>query len=797
MRLVAIYLIEHYLFNSPQTISLINNYSYSIKTLDNKVFIEREKNNNYIKDFYSNIMSELSAIVGSNGSGKTTILSIINKYNDNTKAIFIYEDKDEEIVIENRTGKIDSNGIFTEKEKVEVYYNKTKIESKVNIDVPVLYYSPIADQDLSHFGSPISKTSHFKSTLSEYHLDNVERSVLLMTDELIETLKLVYPEIPSFNFLSIKAKPLHKRDLRNTYGGFKEEGDIESAQKRTLEILWEEYSNLEKEQFTHNSSDFYSDIEVNILSYLLIDATSIRTVFNGSYEVSFDKFVKEPDFNKKLKHFFFNKIAHIDKYIYFCFKENMIDNNYHELLDYLNITNFNQEIEAKKELILTHINKLSLTLNELTKKECIRLIQDTFKNILEIELIGEEYKFVRKNLNRATNHFIKVFILKKPELIEEIKKILLEIKEKLPLSFDKILDARNEIIEQVKKSSEQAIKLFSAIQVFYSQLEVFTKKEGVSLKGGIIDLDLNKVEFNDFKKIIQSYKKVVIEFNSNSLISAQIIEFNPDKKLSYGEKSLLNLFSSLNEFTIRKNNYLRLKEHYILLLDEADLGFHPLWKKKFVNAITKVVPLIFKKLNDNIDTFKFPELEERKVQIILTTHDPLTLSDIPNYNITYIKKTPNAVDSEISSILNKSDKPSKSFGANITDLLADSFFVDDGLIGDFAKSKINETIEWLNFKKIELEIKDLNESVKSTEPNTIKIIEAKTNELSILKEIIKNNDPIYHQKFISIIDEPIIKTKLMEMYSEVFEENNKYLERELQKLAEKLGYSISPKIDEE
>jgi ABC-type multidrug transport system ATPase subunit len=767
MRLAAIYLIEHYLFNTPQTISLINNYRYTIKTVDNKVFIEREKNVNYIKDFHSNNISELSAIVGSNGSGKTTILSIINKRNDNTKAIFIYEDKAEEIVIENRTGKIDSNGNFTEKGKFEVYCSKNKIESKVNIDVPVLYYSPIADQDLSKFESPISKTSHFKSTLSEYHLDNIERSIMLMTDELIDTLKSVYPEIPFFNFLSINAKPLYKRDLRNIYGGFKEEGDIESAQKRTLEILWEEYSNLEKEQLTHNSSSFFADIEVNIFSYLLIDATAIETAFNGAYEVPFKDFIKEPDFNKKLKHFFFNKIAHIDKYIYFCLKENMEDNNYHKLLHYINNTNFNLEIETKKELILSRINKLSLALNELTKKEYIILFQDTFKNILEKELIGAEYKYIRENLNSVSSHCILIFLKKKSELIKEIQKVLIEIKEKLPLEFNEILRVRNEILEQVKLSSKQAIKLFSAIQVFHSQLVVFTKQGGVFLEGGVIEIDLKKVEFKDFKKIIRAYNKVVIEFNSNSVISAQIIEFKPDKKLSYGEKSLLNLFSSLNEFTIRKNNYLRLKEHYILLLDEADLGFHPLWKKKFINAITKVLPLIFKNLNIDLDKNKFPELEERKIQIILTTHDPLTLSDIPNYNITYIKKGPNAVDSEISLVLNEREKPNKSFGANITDLLADSFFINDGLIGDFAKSKIQEVLDNLNFIILSREIEELKSNLKK---NNEDLLNSKKEHIKNLEGEFLIREKEYLKKIIAIVDEPILRYKMDEMYTQAFAE---------------------------
>ena len=548
----------------------------------------------------------------------------------------------------------------------------------------------------------------------------------------------------------------------------------------------------------HNSSSFFTDIEVNIFSYLLIDATSIQTAFNGKYDVSFEEFIKEPDFNKKLKHFFFNKIAYIDKYIYLSLKDKLIENDYSKLSIFFEKIDFNEIINLKKERVISLIKTLRKSRSTLPTDQFLENYSKIFNDLLEgSQLKGEEFINIKDNLKKF-NEYVQVKSAGgNLNIIYEIEKSLLIIEEGLVASFDNICKDRSMIIDQVKSSIKKAIKLFSAIQVFYSQIEVFVRQRGVSLAGGVVDINLKKVDFKDFKKIIQAYKKVVIEFNSNSLISAQIIEFKPDKKLSYGEKSLLNLFSSLNEFTIRKNNDLRLKENYILLLDEADLGFHPLWKKKFVSAITKVIPLIFKKLNDDIDKNKFPDLEERKVQIILTTHDPLTLSDIPNYNITYIKKIPNAIDSEISLILKENDKPNKSFGANITDLIADSFFINDGLIGDFAKNKINETIEWLNFKKIELEIKNLKESATSKETQNKKIIDAKVNELSILKEIIKNNDPVYHQKFISIIDEPIIKTKLMEMYSEVFEEKDKYLEKELQKLAKKLGYDISPKTNKE
>ncbi|NHQ79863.1 hypothetical protein HAV25_19555, partial [Elizabethkingia miricola] len=46
----------------------------------------------------------------------------------------------------------------------------------------------------------------------------------------------------------------------------------------------------------------------------------------------------------------------------------------------------------------------------------------------------------------------------------------------------------------------------------------------------------------------------------------------------------------------------------------------------------------------------------------------------------------------------------------------------------------------------------------------------------------------YHKKIIEIIDEPIIKSKLVEMYSEIFgnEERINYLERERERIKDEI-----------
>lgn len=216
------------------------------------------------------------------------------------------------------------------------------------------------------------------------------------------------------------------------------------------------------------------------------------------------------------------------------------------------------------------------------------------------------------------------------------------------------------------------------------------------------------------------------------------MSFSPSRNLSSGEKGLYDLFSVLNDFNFRAENKIhedysvfnkreKLSENFLLLLDEADLGFHPEWKKRYIDLIQKVIPFIFK---------------DRNIQIIITTHDPLTLSDIPNNNIVYLYKTNNGKTELLDQISKK--RPTKTFGANISDLLADSFFVNDGLIGDFAKEKIEKTIEWINN----------NVDPKSRSRDSFSI------ELR------------YHKKVISIIDEPVVKIKLSEMISELEDSND-------------------------
>ena len=144
----------------------------------------------------------------------------------------------------------------------------------------------------------------------------------------------------------------------------------------------------------------------------------------------------------------------------------------------------------------------------------------------------------------------------------------------------------------------------------------------------------------------------------------------------------------------------------------------------------------------------------RGINILIISHSPFILSDIPKQNVLFLEQgKPVGLDRF---------KSTNTFAANISDLLSDSFFIGDYLIGEYAQNKINETIEWLN---------NLLEQ------------ERNENELDYLV-----NEKKEHRQLIEIIDEPIIKNKLLEMYSEIFsdEERIEYLEKEKNRIDDEI-----------
>ena len=90
----------------------------------------------------------------------------------------------------------------------------------------------------------------------------------------------------------------------------------------------------------------------------------------------------------------------------------------------------------------------------------------------------------------------------------------------------------------------------------------------------------------------------------NLLLRCVVFEWDG---LSSGEYAMLNLYGRLYSVP------LSISQNIILLLDEVDLGLHPEWQRKWISSVLPIISDMFK---------------EKHIQVIMTTHSPIMLSDI-------------------------------------------------------------------------------------------------------------------------------------------------------------------------
>jgi len=231
---------------------------------------------------------------------------------------------------------------------------------------------------------------------------------------------------------------------------------------------------------------------------------------------------------------------------------------------------------------------------------------------------------------------------------------------------------------------------------------------------------ITESDFHVFSFDITELNKYAIEIIMASFSSyqftVQLCDINDRAldSLSFGEQQLLfilnqlyslknNLISGVElikyqnrEYEWENNQHI---ESYVVLLDEVDIGWHPNWQRKAISYMCDFLAL----------------LPNKKFHLIFATHSPFILSDIPRRSVIFLED-----GKQVYPDIN-------SFGANIHTLLSHGFFMEDGLMGEYAKSKINELIDYLNGK--DSPIQDDEEA----------------------------------QKYIHIIGEPILKKQLQRM----------------------------------
>lgn len=117
----------------------------------------------------------------------------------------------------------------------------------------------------------------------------------------------------------------------------------------------------------------------------------------------------------------------------------------------------------------------------------------------------------------------------------------------------------------------------------------------------------------------------------------------------------------------------RVKYHCVnIMMDEIELCYHPEYQRTFVYELVNTIKRL--KLN-----------EKCGINILMSTHSPFVLSDIPQSNVLYIDEGKDV----------SKERGINTFAANVNELLNRSFFLSNGFMGEFAKEKIVSLINYL------------------------------------------------------------------------------------------------------
>ena len=265
-------------------------------------------------------------------------------------------------------------------------------------------------------------------------------------------------------------------------------------------------------------------------------------------------------------------------------------------------------------------------------------------------------------------------------------------------------DIKNYIDKLIDDESHIANKLHQTIQ-FINNYDRIKERVGLSLNNTDSSfnfktyLDSNKLP-NNISDIIKELPppiyKVEIFLNRSRKKNDKRSQMDevPFSKLSSGEKQfaymmstyiyhLINLGSIHTATQTNSNGSNRVAYSMInMIFDEMELCFHPEYQRTFVNNLVSYI----KRAGLN-KTFSF--------NIILTTHSPFILSDIPVCNILALK------DGEP----DEKFKNEKTLAANIYDILNNGFFMDD-FIGEYSSIFIDEIIRKLNDSNDDISAKE-------------------------------------------------------------------------------------------
>lgn len=351
--------------------------------------------------------------------------------------------------------------------------------------------------------------------------------------------------------------------------------------------------------------------------------------------------------------------------------------------------------------------------------------------IFSPEIDSEEYYITPANSKRYKELYDKIVNYYNEKLettVTQKAKFLLIVERNIvldELTMHNVLEIKSSLIESLLTNPVEIADILHGnskkskqITDFVNSLGNLIEENNVAVDTNVAWIDISKTNPREIPRLLAQLRRLS-NYDSNFIqlgLSHQKMMFGES---SSGELALLSMLSrlfALSNSEQRMDN-LHLDASVLILMDEPELYLHPIYQKNVISYLTELLPQIF----SGID-----------VQVILTSHSPFIISDLPKRNVCFFTGNKRFVTSELM-------EHKQTFASNIHTLLSDSFFLENGFIGTFAKKKLDSVI------------KDLNTTRDISAERKIEI-----------------------RKIIISIGEPILKRKLFEMFNDKFNHDLEY-----------------------
>lgn len=517
-------------------------YSIHYDEKNNQLIIT--KNDNFVPNFFGTNI-DVTAVVGKNGTGKTSLLnhiSSINYYNG------LYPNVHGNCII-----------IFNENNVLKIFYSpqikKPRIECKYDYEINEL-------TDIQNFVS----NKYFQDIRYEYYT-------------------------PVFNKLgTTNSENFGGYTNLSTYNILKE-----SNISPVVRFFLNEFTKQIK--FLSANKDKITDFGINYPFYVTVLLMNNKNGLEDVYKkANQGKALEEKDIKRE-----------VDRLIETCFPEG--SNNFEFILK--------NRIACSMTLsIVNRLNKMGLEPSEC--KQLIELVENSFGNgqIIDTELQLDSFKELKEFLSNLENKYCFP--------IKAYKEFIIYLEKQIEIKENALL--------------------------FHIQSSRFLMSVDKGQDKYVVDVDASLIEF------VEKYKATV--FEDDYLLF--------DWNLSAGEMLLLTAFARFYDDNAKNSD--RKIQNRIILLDEAEVSFHPEWQRIYLSKMMSFFSYLYKDCH---------------IQLIIATHSPIILSDIPKQNIIYLSK-----DEKGSIKVDLITEHEETFGSNIYKLYNNAFFMDNGAVGEFAKEYI-------------------------------------------------------------------------------------------------------------